>query len=166
MKKNLITALSITTLVLLFAACTKDNSDTIDATEKRLPSISVSNYGLVNQVGPFNSTDVILVSFGASVTGTTTGAFDVAWLDASNKTVDSTHFGSWNADSTKTTGHKISVKSISTSYPNTQVYEGSLFLKLSKLPTGSKTYSLKLYGRTSDGKVSSPTVVSKFITVN
>ncbi|MBN9297856.1 MAG: hypothetical protein J0I41_12650 [Filimonas sp.] len=165
MKKNLITVLSISTLVLLFAACTKDNSS-IGDTEKKLPAISVSNYGLVNQVSPFNASDVILVNFAASVTGTTTGEFDIAWLDASNKTVDSTHFGSWNADSTKTTGHKIVAKSLPTTYPNTTVYEGNLYLKLSKLPTGNKSYGLKLYGRTSDGKVSTPTVVAKFITVN
>jgi hypothetical protein len=167
MKKNIF--LSAAVFVLLFSSCTKNNDYVKETLEKALPAIEITSMGLTQQVGPFAQSDVIQVTFGGALTGSTAGTFDFAWYDApatgSPVRVDSVHFDSWNAAASAANGtNAISTTMLTTSYPNTNAFAGSLILKLTKLPAGSKSYTLKLYASTGTNKKATVSV-SKFITI-
>lgn len=167
MKNTMLPIMAV--LVLTFTACTKNNDSIKASLEEALPPIEVTSLGLLLQVGPFATTDVIQVTFGGAVTKSEAGAFDIAWYDAPSsgtaKLIDSTHFESWNVAAAAATGNNaISTTMLPTTYPNTSAFTGNLILKLTKLPGGSKAYTLKAYARTKDGKMSTVSV-SKFITI-
>lgn len=151
------------------ASCTKNNDDVKVELEKALPTIALTSLGLLQQTGPFNQTDVIQVTFGGSITKAEPGTVDFAWYTAPTSgapaLVDSVHFNGWKEDAAAANGNNSLVTTfVGTSYPNTTAFSGSLNLKLAKLAGGSKSYTLKVYGRTKDSKAASVSV-SKFITI-
>lgn len=156
---------SIAVLGLSTVACTKDNKSVRNQIETTLPSIELTSMGLVNQVGPFATTDAIQVSFNGAATNDGANSFDFAWYDGATK-VDSVHFVKW--DATASAGgsrvHTIATKWAPTTYANTWTFSGSLTLQLSKLTGAGKAYTLFLYARASDDKVASISI-SKFITM-
>ncbi len=164
--------LNILACVLLIAstACTKNNDDIKAQLEKALPVVEVTSLGLLQQTGPFLTTDVIQVSFSGALTNATPGAFDVAWYDApatgKASLIASAHFTSWNQAAVSATGNNaINCTLLPTTYPNTSAFAGNLILKLVKLPAGGKSYSLFVYARTSTNVLSAVSI-SKFITMN
>jgi len=155
-------------LVALFA-CTKNNDNVKAELEKALPTIALNSLGLVQQTGPFNQSDVIQVTFGGSITKAEPGTVDFAWYTAPSsgapELVDSVHFNSWKEDAGSANGNNsVNTTFIGTTYPNTTAFSGNLNLKLAKLPGGSKSYTLKVYGRTKDNEVGSVSV-TKFVTI-
>lgn len=163
MKKILYFA--IAALGLSTTACTKDNESVRNQIETTLPTIEMTSMGLVNQVGPFSTSDAIQVSFNGAITNNSAGSFDFAWYDGSTR-VDSVHFAKW--DTTASAGgtkvHTISTNWAPTTYANTWTFSGSLILQLSKLTVAGKAYTLYLYARTSDNKLATVSA-SKFITM-
>jgi hypothetical protein len=157
--------LSIAALGLCTIACTKNNESVKKQIETTLPSIELTSMGLLNQVGPFSTSDAIQVSFNGAVTNNGAGSFDFAWYDGSAR-VDSAHFPKW--DTTVSAGgtkvHTIATKWAQTTYANTWAFSGNLTLQLGKLTGAGKAYTLYLYARASDNKVASVSV-SKFITM-
>ncbi|MFT3824869.1 MAG: hypothetical protein QM731_13180 [Chitinophagaceae bacterium] len=154
---------------IMAAGCTKNNDSVKASLENALPAVEVTSLGLMNQVGPFAQSDAISVTFGGALTKTEAGAFDIAWYDAPTTgaatRVDSVHFDSWNvAAATATANNAITTTFIGTSYANTNAFSGNLVLKLAKLPSGSKSYTLRVYARTKDNQMASVSV-SKMITV-
>jgi hypothetical protein len=121
--------------------------------------------GLINQVGPFATTDAIQVSFNGAVTNDGANSFDFAWYDG-NTRIDSAHFVKWDTTVSNGSGkvHTIATKWAPTTYANTWTYSGNLTLQLNKLTGAGKAYTLYLYARASDNKVASISV-SKFITM-
>ena len=149
---------------LLFAACTKNNDVEKNGLEQALPTVEVTSLGLLQQVGPFSTSSVIQVTFGGALTKAQPGTFDYAFYDG-NTRADSVHFPTWNETAgTATSGQAITTSMIQTTYANTQSFSGNLVLKLTKLTTG-KSYTMKVYARTADGKVATFSV-SKFVTIN
>lgn len=166
MKKILYTVIAGS---LLLASCTKDNENVKTELEKALPVIELTSMGLLQQAGPFAQADAIQVTFGGAITKAEPGAFDFAWYDAPSSgaptRIDSVHFDSWNVTAGTATGNNsVTTTLLPTTYPNTSAYSGTLVLKLSKLPAGNKSYTLRLYARTKDSKMATVSV-SKFITV-
>ena len=152
-------------LCLSFAACTKDNQGVKDQIETTLPAIELTSVGLPSQVGPFATTDAILVSFGGAATKSGVSTFEYAWYDG-NTRVDSVHFKNWS-DAVAAGNNKnntISANWAQTTYSNTWTFSGSLVLQLNKLTGAGKAYALRLYAYTDDNKVAT-TSVSKFITM-
>ncbi|SJZ39035.1 hypothetical protein [Sediminibacterium ginsengisoli] len=154
---------------VLLSSCTKNNDFIKTELEKALPSIELTSLGLMLQTGPFAQTDVIQVTFGGAVTQSEAGTFDIAWYDAPSsgtaKLVDSVHFNSWTETAaTSNANNAIATTSIPTSYPNTTAFAGNLLLKLTKLPAGNKSYTLRAYARTKDNKMAAVSV-SKLITI-
>lgn len=167
MKKIIYSAAGL--LCLAFAACTKDNDNVKAELEKALPTIEITSMGLLRQVGPFAQADAIQVTFGGAITKAEAGAFDLAWYDVPSSgaatRIDSTHFDSWTVQASTATGNNsVTTTMLPTTYPNTQAFSGNLVLKLSKLPAGNKSYTLRLYARTKDNKMASVSV-TRFITV-
>lgn len=156
---------SIAVLGLSTIACTKDNESVRNQIETTLPAIEMTSMGLVNQVGPFSTSDAIQVSFNGAITNNGGGTFDFAWYDG-NTRVDSIHFPNW--DTTASAGgtkvHTISTKWAPTTYANTWTFSGSLIMQLSKLTGTGKAYTLFLYARTNDNKLATVST-SKFITM-
>lgn len=151
------------------SACTKDNDNVKTELEKALPAIALTSLGLVQQTGPFNQSDVIQVTFGGSITKAEPATIDFAWYTAPSSgapaLVDSVHFNGWKEDASNANGNNSVITTfVGTTYPNTTAFSGNLNLKLAKLAGGSKSYTLKVYGRTNDNKVGSVTV-TKFITI-
>ncbi len=161
--------LSLLLVGLLFSSCTKNNDYIKAELEKALPPIELTSLGLMLQVGPFLQTDVIRVTFGGALTQSEAGTFDVAWYDVPSsgaaKLVDSVHFNAW----TETAGasnanNAIATTNIPTSYPNTNSFSGNLLLRLTKLPAGNKSYTLRAYARTKDNKLAMVSV-SRLVTI-
>ncbi|MBV8251540.1 MAG: hypothetical protein JO154_02955 [Chitinophaga sp.] len=155
-------------VAVLLHSCTKNNDMIKTELEKALPTIEVTSMGLLRQTGPFQSTDVIQVTFGGAITKADPGALDCAWYDVPTSgkpvLVDSTHFASWNvAASTATANNGVSTVLTPATYPNTNTFSGNLNLKLTKLATG-KSYSLFIYVRTADNKVAYVSQ-TKFVTM-
>lgn len=163
MKKLLYFSLAV--LCMATTACTKDNEGVKTQIETTLPTIELTSMGLINQAGPFATTDAIQVSFGGALTKSDAGTFDFAWYDGTtNARVDSVHFKGWTeAAATANGNNSISVTYSQATYPNTWTFSGNLVLKLAKLTSG-KSYTLRLYGRTSEDKMATVSV-SKFITM-
>ncbi|QKJ28799.1 hypothetical protein HQ865_03160 [Mucilaginibacter mali] len=177
--KKYISAVLIGLLAIGTFSCTK-KADVVGI-EAKLPPVQLSSLGL-QSTAPFSTSSVIQLSFGATLTKLTPGAFDLEIYDNTTSTaltaatlVQTVHFNSWSGfDSTTPattpastpvgTQGTISFINATTTYPNTLVYNGTILLKLNKLTAG-KIYTLKAYARTSDGQVSNFTV-SKMIAVN
>ncbi len=156
-------------LIISFVSCQKNNDYIKEELEKALPTIQLTSLGLVQQVGPFAQSDVILVTFGGAISKADPGAFDMAWYTAPASgpatLVDSVHFNGWITPASTANGNNaIATELIPTSYPNTSIITGNLTLKLTKLPAGSKSYTLRLYARTTSNKVGTVSV-SKFVTI-
>lgn len=156
-------------VIIAFTSCTKNNDSVKEELEKALPTIALTSLGLVQQTGPFNASDVIQVTFGGSMTKATPGSVDFAWYTApssgSPALVDSVHFDSWDESAAGSNGNNsVATTYVETTYPNTLAFSSRLNLKLSKLPGGSKSYTLKVYGRTTDNQVGSVSV-TKFVTI-
>jgi len=161
--------LSSAVIALFFTSCTKNNDAVKEELEKALPTIEITSLGLLQQVGPFAQSDVIQVTFGGALTKAEPGVFDFAWYDApasgTPARVDSVHFDSWNvAASTATGNNVISTTFTPSTYPNTNTFSGNLLLKLTRLPAGSKSYTLRVYAKTA-GNQRATVSVTKFITV-
>lgn len=162
MKK--IAYLSSCALLMFFASCTKNNDTVVDTLENALPTIEITSIGLLTQTGTFAQSDVIQVTCGGALTKAEPGAMDYAWYDG-NTRLDSVHFDSWNEKAAASNGNNtVTTTFLSTTYPNTIAYSSSVVMKLAKLPTGGKSFNLKVYVRTKDNTVASMTQ-SKFITV-
>lgn len=143
--------------VLLATGCTKNNDSVKSSLENALPAIEITSLGLLQQVGPFATTDAIQVTFGGALTKTDAGVFDIAWYDGNTRT-DTVHFDSWNmAAATANANNAISTTFIGTSYPNTNAFSGNLVLKLSKLSSG-KSYTLRAYARTTNNQMATVSV--------
>ncbi|MBE9665782.1 hypothetical protein [Mucilaginibacter boryungensis] len=174
MKKYISAALTGLLAITMFS-CTK-KADVVGI-EAKLPPVQLSSIGLITPA-PFSTTSVIQLTFGATLTKLTPGAFDLEIYDNTTSTqtlVQTIHFNSWSGfDSTTPattpattpvgTAGKISYTNPDTTYPNTIVYNGTILIKLNKLTSG-KIYTLKGYARTSDGQVSTFTI-SKLFTVS
>ena len=159
--------LSFCALVLTFGACTKNNDGVKATLENALPAIQITSLGLPGQTPPFEQKDVIQVVFGGALTKTESGAFDFAWYDDAKVPVrvDSVHFDAWTQVASAATAQNAITTTFSpTTYANTQGFTGNLVLKLTKLPTGGKAYTLRVYARTRDNKMAT-VAVSKLITI-
>lgn len=162
MKKILFLATAASSLLL--ASCEKNNDFVKEQLENALPTIEVTSMGMLSQVGPFATTDVIQVTFGGAITKATPGTADFAWYDGT-KLVDSVHFASWNEmAATANENNSVAVTLTPASYPNTNTLSGNMNLKLAKLPGGSKSYNLRLYIRTDKNDMATISQ-TKFITV-
>jgi hypothetical protein len=168
----------IAILTITIASCTKDPD--ILGVEAKLPTIQLSSLGY-QQTGPFTLVTanavpatatapatpatiatILQLNFGATTTNTTPGAFkleisDVTVTTTPVKTVNFTSWSGKDASSTATvTNHTISYTLQPTTYPNTQVYGGTILLKLSALSlTAGRTYSVKATAYNSGGTLSS-----------
>ncbi|RFZ94550.1 hypothetical protein D0C36_03110 [Mucilaginibacter conchicola] len=162
MKKNFISYIMMAVVTLFSFSCKKDLD--IAGLEKNLPAISVSNLGLA-QSGPFNATDVVNISFGATTTNTKPGKFKVEVLRSGSPAtlVGTVNFDNWNGkDATNT--HSITFNTVPTTYPNTTVYNGTLSLKLSAVGvTAASIYNIKVTAYTTDDNVSSALTQSSLI---
>lgn len=156
-------------LGISMAACTKDNDGVKAEIETTLPTIELTSMGLLTQIGPFATTDAIQITFGGAITNSEADAFDIAWYDAPTTgtpaRIDSVHFKSWTEAAATANGNNSIVTTLTAAtYPNTNTISGNVVLKLSKLPAGNKSYTLRLYARTKDGKMATVSV-SRFITM-
>ncbi len=156
-------------LLFVLTSCTKNNDLVREELEKALPTIEITSMGLLRQVGPFATTDVIQVTFGGALTKANPGTLDYAWYDAPAtglpKMVDSVHFASWNEAAAASNGNNsVNTALMPATYPNTNTYSGNINIKLAKLPAGSKLYSLRIYVRTDKNEMAM-TSQTKFITV-
>lgn len=154
---------------MLMTSCTKNNDNVKAELEKALPTIALTSLGIVQQTGPFNQSDVIQVTFGGSITKAEAKSVDFAWYTAPSSgapaLVDSVHFNGWIEAAAAANGNNsITTEFVGTSYPNTMAFSANMNLKLAKLAGGSKSYTLKVYGRTTDDKVASVSV-AKFVTI-
>lgn len=150
-------------IILSVTSCTKKAD--VDVTETKLPVLQVSSLGY-QQSSPFVISNTILqLSFGATTTNLSTGKFTVevfngTAISATSVPVKTVTFNSWSGkDATSTatvTNHSISYMLQPTTYPNTNVYSGSILLKLSLLGlVNSGTYSVRITGYSADGTKSS-----------
>lgn len=166
MKYNIILVFLLT---FSFIACEKNNDSVKAELEKALPQIQITSMGLVTQVGPYATNDIIAVNFGGAITNAQSGSFDIAWYDVpagsvQPKLIDSLHFKSWN--DTIGTGNSTNIVNTTltpTTYPNTSVFSGRLLLRLSKLPA-AKPYTLALYARTANGNTARVST-TRFVTI-
>ena len=154
MKKNISTLFIALAAIALFS-CTKKVD--VNAVATILPSIQVSSLGMSTE-GPYPTTSIVQLLFGATTTNKTPGAFDVTIYDASAAAVavETLHFNSWQgfdsttpATATAATLGSINYTVVPTSYPNTIAYQGSILLKLNKLTSG-KTYNVTVKASTAD----------------
>ncbi|MRG43548.1 hypothetical protein GFS24_00395 [Chitinophaga sp. SYP-B3965] len=158
-------------LVVLFASSCEKNNDSIkEELEKALPVIQVTSMGLMLQTGPFVPADVIGVTFGGAITKANPGTVDFAWYDAPSSgaatRIDSVHFPSFTEKAATANGNNsVTTSFYPATYPNTNYFTGTLALKLTKLPVGNKSYTLRIYVRTEDGSKVSTFAVTKFITM-
>lgn len=180
-----ITIAIIAIFTLSIGSCTKKGD--IAATEAKLPALQLSSLGY-QQSSPFTTGTILQLTFGATATNTATGAFDIevyettvtgttaapiTTLTALTQTI---HFNKWSGYDASTpatysttnvvgTAGTISSTAVPTTYSNTSVYQGQVLIRLNKL-TSNKTYSVKAYAYSSDGKiVSSITQLSFFKTI-
>ncbi len=154
---------------IILIGCEKDNEEVKATLENAVPRLQLTSMGLNSQVGPFNTTNVIRVTFGGAITGLEQGSFSFAWYSApsGNATpvlVDSVFFPSWTtASSAATKNNSIQTNMVPTSYPNTVAYTGNLLLRLNTLPAGAP-YTLRLYARAASGEMAT-VGVTRFVTM-
>ncbi len=139
-------------------SCTKNNDFIKENLEDALPKIEVTSLGLFSQVNPFSVSDVVLVTFGGSITKAEPGTLDFAWYTNAGALVDSVHFDSWTqAASATTKNNSVTTEMIPSTYPNTFSFSGNLNLRLAVLEPAS-TYTLRVYVRSSDQTMSTISV--------
>ena len=169
MKKYIIIAfMALITSAML--SCKKEAD--IAGTEAKLPAIQLSSLGY-NQVGPFNITAVsatpttpatvatiLQLNFGATTTNKATGKFTLEFFDGT--TIGSTAipvktvtFDSWigkdNTSTSTVTNHTITYTLLPTTYSNTNIYGGTMLIKLGSLGlSANKMYSVRATAYTSD----------------
>ncbi|HTE32599.1 MAG TPA: hypothetical protein VK666_19600, partial [Chryseolinea sp.] len=120
-------------LAVALVSCQKNNDFIKEELEKALPTIELTSLGLIQQVGPFTQSDVILVTFGGAISKADPGMFDMAWYTAPSSgpaaLVDSVHFDGWITPASAANGNNaITAELIPTSYPNTSIITGNLTL--------------------------------------
>jgi hypothetical protein len=164
--KKYISAFVIAVFAITLVSC--DKKVDVAGVAAILPPVELSSLGMTTE-GPYPTTSTIQILFGASTTNETPGTFDVSIYDAAAPTVlvETLHFNSWSGfDSTTPTGAtsatlgSISYIPITTSYPNTIAYQGSILLKLSKLTSG-KTYNVTAVAAVTDVSVKPITLTIK-----
>lgn len=165
MKKNI--KLILIGLSVILASCTKKAD--VGGIEPKLPAIKLSSLG-IQQSSPFSTTTILQLNFGATTTNVKTGTFKVEILNGSSATspvFKTITFPTWQGkDDTSTstvTNHSINYVLQPTTYPNTNVYGGSILLKLSVLGlTSGSTYSVRATALAADGTASPFTQLSFF----
>jgi len=163
MKKHIIMTLMMLLTLTMFS-CTKKAD--IEGIELKLPKLQLSSLGY-QQVSPFTvATTVLQLNFGATTTNTATGAFKVDILSGSTviKTVD---FASWSGKDASSTGtttnHTIAYTLQPTTYPNTNVYGGTINLKLSLLGLANGvTYGVRATAYNADKSINSVITQASF----
>ncbi len=147
MKKYITIALAAVLTFGMLSSCTKKAD--VAATEPNLPSIQLSSLG-TQQISPFTiSTTTLILNFGATTTNAAPANFKLEFYAASTATgaiAKTINFPTWSGNDDSNGGHTIGYTLEPTSYPNTQVYCGSIALKLSTMGlVAGKTYSVKAY---------------------
>jgi len=168
-------SIAIAVLTLSIVSCTK--KEDIAGIEAKLPALQLSSLGY-QQTGPFTLVTatatattpatiatILQLNFGATTTNTTPGAFKLEVFEGTTisatatalKTVNFTSWSGKDATSTATvTNHTISYVLEPTTYPNTNIYGGTILLKLSALGlSANKTYSVRATAYNSSGTVNS-----------
>jgi len=154
-------------------SCTK--AVDVNAVSAILPGLQLSSVGMVTPgpyVLPTSGTSTIQIVFGATTTGKSTGAFDVAITDVTaspNVVALNMHFNSWTSNDSfnATSAGSISFVTVPSSYPNTTIYQGSIIVKYgtaSPFVTGH-LYTVKATAYTSDYTVATATTTSSAVTV-
>jgi hypothetical protein len=169
--KKYMSIVIVAVLSLSVVSCTKKSD--VAATEAKLPALQLSSLGY-QQSSPFSTTTVLQLYFGATTTNTKTGAFKLeiyTGAAATGTAFKTVNFTSWNGkDVTSTatvTNHQISYTLEPTTYPNTNVYGGSILLKLSALGLASgSTYSVKASAYNADGTLISTYTQLSFFKVS
>ena len=151
-------------LTLTMFSCTKKAD--IEAIEPKLPQLQLSSLGY-QQVSPFAISNTVLqLNFGATTTNTTAGAFKVEILNGSTviKTVDFVAWTGKDVSSTATvTNHTIAYTLQPSTYPNTNVYAGTINLKLSLLGlTNGGTYGVRATAYNADKSKNSAITQASF----
>lgn len=151
-------------LTLTMFSCTKKAD--IGGIEPKLPALQLSSLGY-QQVSPFTISNTVLqLNFGATTTNMATGAFKVEILNGSTviKTIDFAQWTGKDKSSTATvTNHTIGYTLQSTTYPNTNVYAGTINLKLSLLGlTNGGTYGVRATAYNADNSKNSSITQSAF----
>jgi hypothetical protein len=154
---------------LLLASCQKDNENVRTELENALPTIALTSLGLKQQVGPFNQSDVIQVTFGGSITKAEPATIDFAWYTAPTSgapaLVDSVRFNSWTETAATANGNNsVATTFVATSYPNTQSFSSNMNMRLAKLTGGSRSYTLRVYARTKGNEVGTVSV-TRLVTI-
>ncbi|MDT3401627.1 hypothetical protein [Mucilaginibacter terrae] len=174
MKKYISVALTALLTLVMFS-CKKEAD--VAATEAKLPAIQLSSLGYT-QTGPFTLVTsasgvvpqtiatVLQLYFGATTTNTAPGRFTLEFIEgtsisATSVVVKTVNFNNWKgADDTslpdrKPTpliNHSITYTLQPTTYENTQVYGGSIQVKLALLGlSANKTYSVRATAYSADG---------------
>lgn len=174
MKKYISVALTALLTLVLFS-CKKETN--VAATEAILPPIQLSSLGYT-QNGPFTLVTsasgvvpqtiatVLQLSFGATTTNLAPGRFTLEFIEgtsvsATSVVVKTVNFASWkgyddtslpNRTPTPLLNHSINYTLQPTTYQNTQVYGGTIQIKLGLLGlTANKTYSVRATAYSADG---------------
>lgn len=151
--KNYISIALTALLAITMSSCSKKAD--IAGIEPKLPDLKLSSLGY-QQSGPFilsNVNTILQLNFGATAkTAVGTGKFVVEVLDGTT-VVSTVNFTTWSGNDASSSApgvtpvvvnHTISYVNPDTTYPNTQVYNGTLLLKLSKLNlVVGKTYGIR-----------------------
>lgn len=174
MKKNILIAL-MAVLTFTMLSCQKD-ADVV-AIEAKLPALQLSSLGY-QQAGPFTvPTTVLQLSFGATATNTPVGAFKIEVFTGTAATgtpLRVVNFPSWSgkddsvlSGTTPNGPHSISFTLSDSTYPGTNVYAGTILLKLSSLGVvANGTYTVRATASSADGtKTSVFTQTSFFKTI-
>ncbi|RKR82341.1 hypothetical protein BDD43_2517 [Mucilaginibacter gracilis] len=159
--KKYISAFIIALTTITMVSC--DKKADVDAVAATLPGIQLSSVGMFT-AGPYAlptaptssvpfPVNTVQILFGATTTNKTAGAIDVFFYDnaASTVVVQTLHFNSFTAaDSFNTPSYgSVSYTPVSTSYPNTSIYQGSILLNMpyvtTKYPLGTPFISGHVY---------------------
>jgi hypothetical protein len=147
MKKYIsITLLALFTLAV--SSCTKKAD--VEAIEPKLPALQISSLGY-QQTGPFTTGTTLQLNFGATATKTEVGTFKLEIFNGTAvtgtpiKTVTFNKLsGNDDTSTDKVINHTINYVLQPTSYPNTNIFGGTINLKLSLLGlTAGGTYSVR-----------------------
>jgi hypothetical protein len=183
--KKYITIAFMALMTSVMFSCKKDAD--VAGTEAKLPEIRLTSLGY-SQISPFTIAAVsatpstpatvatiLQIYFGATTTNKATGKFTLEFFEGTSISgtaipVKTVTFNSWNGkDDTSagsTTNHTITYTLQPTTYENTNVYGGSMLIKLGLLGlTANKTYSVRATAYTSDGKTSVLSQTSFFKTI-
>lgn len=168
MKRNI--KLILIAFTLIVASCTKKAD--VDAIEPKLPAIKLSSLG-IQQSSPFSTATILQVNFGATTTNTKTGKFTVEILNgtsANSPVFKTITFSTWSGKDDTSVGtinnHSISYVLEPTTYANTNIYGGSILLKLSVLGlTPGTVYSLRATAYAADGTTLSAFTQTSFFKV-